>query len=796
MDTASPAPSDLVEGYVDSVADGAVFGWAWSPTRPQAPLVIEAVRGGVVLSSTEARLFRADLRDAGKRGGWCAFRLPLAEHLKAGEDLHVQVRAQGGAELANSPVVVHAPAPAKPAPASPSQTSGPFFTPTPLTLRTEAGEIGVLEGFGPGGVHGWVHPGPTSAPAPTLTLHENGEEIARILADDWRYDLAEVRQGDGRGAYSGRLPARLFDDREHALEVRIDGAAGAALRMRAPPNLAPPAPAPWPQRLARRPKEAPAETVFSFIVVFYNMKREAARTLTSLSRAYQHDIGDLGYEVICIDNGSKEPLSEEWIRSFGPEFRVYTPNRIDPSPCRAINEAAATAKGRYVAVMIDGAHVLTPGVLREAWDALDEDPQAVVALRHWFIGGDQRWFSETGYSRAQEDLLFARIKWPQNGYDLFRISVPIQESPRHWFDGLAESNCLFMPAELYRRIGGLDEAFSTPGGGFCNLDLFTRAAEASGEHVVQLIGEASFHQYHQGTTTNVSDADKDRQVRGYEAAYRALRGRDFQAISPEKIRLRGGIRSPFAVIARQTPLFAAAVGVTEKVRPGALNQHYETGSQHYLQSVYAECGLHTTTRWLGSQVSLAPTDLVSIQEIIVKVRPERIITNAREDGLLRFLDSMLTLAGLDHARILNVLGADGAPAPFARLDPILSDLTAPETEAALRRAIGAEESVLAIFEPGEDDFLPLDKLRALSRFVSHRSYLIYLRTALGQPWLGYSKYWHQKTIQLFVDESEFAIDRSIDRHIVTSNPWGYLQRVKGRHKVEAYDASLDSFDTL
>ena len=53
------------------------------------------------------------------------------------------------------------------------------------------------------------------------------------------------------------------------------------------------------------------------------MKREAARTLHSLSRAYQQGIDDLDYEVIVVENGSApdQKLGEEFVRSFGPEFR-------------------------------------------------------------------------------------------------------------------------------------------------------------------------------------------------------------------------------------------------------------------------------------------------------------------------------------------------------------------------------------------------------------------------------------------------------------------------------------------
>src|SRR6202012_850448 len=138
-------------------------------------------------------------------------------------------------------------------------------------------------------------------------------------------------------------------------------------------------------------------------------------------------------------------------------------------PCTAINTAARPAPNTYLAIMIDGAHLLTPGVFREAIAAWRQQAEAVVAVRHWFIGGDQRWLAVAGYNRQMEDQLFERIHWPANGYELFRIGAPIGESPEPWLGDLSESNCLMLSAALYDRIGGMDEAFAEAGGGFANL---------------------------------------------------------------------------------------------------------------------------------------------------------------------------------------------------------------------------------------------------------------------------------------------------------------------------------------
>src|SRR3954452_7065803 len=57
--------------------------------------------------------------------------------------------------------------------------------------------------------------------------------------------------------------------------------------------------------LGRRP--SPPSPDLSIIVVSYNMRREIPRTLESLSVPYQKNIEPSEYEIVLVDNGSKQP---------------------------------------------------------------------------------------------------------------------------------------------------------------------------------------------------------------------------------------------------------------------------------------------------------------------------------------------------------------------------------------------------------------------------------------------------------------------------------------------------------
>jgi len=174
----------------------------------------------------------------------------------------------------------------------------------------------------------------------------------------------------------------------------------------------------------------------TMVVVFYNMRREAKRTLHSLSRSYQTGLDDVDYEVIAVDNGSDpdQRLDEAFVESFGPEFRFIDMGPDAPaSPIFALNAGIAAANGHNIGVMIDGAHVLTPGVLHWGLEGLAQHEPAIVTTQQWYVGpGQQPEVMAHGYDQGYEDELFEKIQWPQNGYRLFEIGHFI--GFRDWFD--------------------------------------------------------------------------------------------------------------------------------------------------------------------------------------------------------------------------------------------------------------------------------------------------------------------------------------------------------------------------
>ena len=251
-------------------------------------------------------------------------------------------------------------------------------------------------------------------------------------------------------------------------------------------------------------------TQLSIIICAYQMQREAPRTLLSFLPPLQKGVDGIDYEIIVVDNGSPKPLA------LGDAQRCATrPVRLvripvesaRASPAAAINAAVLEqAAGELLMICIDGARMASSHLVRRSVDVLVRHPEAFTFVGSRHLGPKPQMRSvREGYDQAAEDALLEATPWQEDLDQLFAISVwagahrdgnPLLQN---------ESNAFALSRENWCAVGGYDEGFVRPGGGLCNLELFSRHVRKAQALNVLLLGEATFHQVHNGAATSHQD---------------------------------------------------------------------------------------------------------------------------------------------------------------------------------------------------------------------------------------------------------------------------------------------------
>lgn len=263
----------------------------------------------------------------------------------------------------------------------------------------------------------------------------------------------------------------------------------------------------------------------SVVLIVYKMADQAEKTLYSLCADYQQGVTEEDYEIIVVENKSDQLLGEERALQYGRNVRYFCREESLPSPVPAINFGAALAEGSHICIMIDGARMVTPGLISYMCVAAGLSDGSVISVPGYHLGPkvQQRSILE-GYNESVEAKLLQSINWPNEGYRLFEIACLSGSGSAGFFKPMAESNCICVPAQFYVQLGGYDEAFVETGGGQVNLDFYKRCVEHEDSVLFTLLGEGSFHQLHGGVTTGTKGSDREQAMINHFAEYAALRG--------------------------------------------------------------------------------------------------------------------------------------------------------------------------------------------------------------------------------------------------------------------------------
>jgi len=269
--------------------------------------------------------------------------------------------------------------------------------------------------------------------------------------------------------------------------------------------------------------------IVSFILIVYDMPDQARNTILSMLPGYQKGANERDYEVIIVENESANVMDQDFIGTLPANFSYHLRQETQPTPVHAINYGAEIAVGENICLMIDGARLLTPGVVHSVIQGHRMVEQAVVTVPGYHLGRElQQEAVNNGYGIDEEAQLMRSIEWPSDGYRLFDIACFSGSSVPGFFLPNSESNCISIPRDIWIALGGWDPRFDMRGGGLVNLDLYKRACEYPAATHIILPGEGTFHQFHGGVTTG-GEAREARNLflEEIKAQYRELRGEEY-----------------------------------------------------------------------------------------------------------------------------------------------------------------------------------------------------------------------------------------------------------------------------
>lgn len=378
----------------------------------------------------------------------------------------------------------------------------------------------------------------------TFAWHLYTEELSLRAARDWgvRTFVVPVRSGHyGRGTIDDSFHESLQRLKQTYGDVIASTCHDPHAAERARSRASDPKPLDLPA------VEAARQLQMTIVVIVFRMSRQAMRTLHSLSADYQRGIDTAQYEVLVYENPSDDMLSAESVEGLPGNFRYTRLETASASPVPALNRGIRAARGRIIGAMIDGARIVTPGLLRRALFAARTHPRSVVTTLGWYLGCDAQGVALThGHSEAYESELLEAAGWPRTPYRLFEFSTPDQSSVDGWIARISESNAIFMSRGMWSLLGGFDERFVSEGGGLANLDLLKRACETPNAQHVLIADEATFHQAHGGVSTNAAPETVSRRQKAWHDEYRHIRGAEFTPADQKSRVVYGAIRPEIA----------------------------------------------------------------------------------------------------------------------------------------------------------------------------------------------------------------------------------------------------------
>ncbi len=184
------------------------------------------------------------------------------------------------------------------------------------------------------------------------------------------------------------------------------------------------------------------------------------------------------------------------------------------------------------------------------------------------------------------------------------------------------------------------------------------------------------------------------------------------------------------------------------------------------------------TWWMGVPVLKCPLDLWLYQEIIFRVKPDLIIeTGTYKGGTAHFFASMCELVGNGEVVTIDIEEYPNRPV-HPRITHLHGSSTSSSIIETVQEQAESKKSTLIILDSDHSMAHVRQEMELYAPLVTSGSYLIVEDTNInGNPVLPESGPGPHEAIEDYLKtHSDFSIDRSMEKLLMTFNPGGYLRK--------------------
>ena len=195
--------------------------------------------------------------------------------------------------------------------------------------------------------------------------------------------------------------------------------------------------------------------------------------------------------------------------------------------------------------------------------------------------------------------------------------------------------------------------------------------------------------------------------------------------------------------------------------------------------LFYETALKEAPLWMGTPIQKNPLDLMIVHEILFEVKPDIIVEAGTADGgSALYMANMMDLMG--HGKKVVTIDIKASPIrpSHPRVEYLIGSSTAPEIVAKVKSFISPGDKVLVCLDSDHRKNHVFRELQLYSPIVTKGSYLIVEDTNVnGHPVYPTFGPGPMEALRDFLKtNSDFEIDPTRERLLVTSNPSGFLRK--------------------